>query len=125
MPSVGPFFLFDHRLLLTFCYIFCFLDEAKKRLKKEGYEQLSERDDWSLEAGKKYFFARNHSTIIAFAIGKRFFFGRRGRLLIFFIVCNAFRFFIVDTDIITTLLLTDLLLGMDFTSSELIPIAPV
>ncbi|KMZ75010.1 Aspartyl aminopeptidase, putative, expressed [Zostera marina] len=48
------------------------VDEAKKRLKKEGYEQLSERDDWSLEAGKKYFFARNHSTIIAFAIGKRF-----------------------------------------------------
>lgn len=48
------------------------VDEAKKRLEKEGYEQVSERDDWSLEVGKKYFFTRNYSTIIAFAIGKRF-----------------------------------------------------
>lgn len=46
-------------------------DEAKRRLKQAGYVQLSEREDWVLESGKKYFFTRNQSTIIAFAIGKR------------------------------------------------------
>lgn len=48
------------------------LDEAKKRLVNAGYEQLLEREDWKLEAGKKYFFTRNYSTIIAFAIGKKY-----------------------------------------------------
>ncbi|XAR50313.1 Aspartyl aminopeptidase [Bertholletia excelsa] len=48
------------------------VDEAKKRLKSAGYQQISEREDWSLEAGKKYFFTRNHSTIVAFAIGKKY-----------------------------------------------------
>ncbi|KAK6127608.1 hypothetical protein DH2020_038646 [Rehmannia glutinosa] len=48
------------------------VDEAKKRLRSVGYEQVSERDDWKLEAGKKYFFTRNHSTIVAFAIGKKY-----------------------------------------------------
>lgn len=33
--------------------------------------QLSERDEWKLEAGKKYYFTRNHSTIVAFAVGKK------------------------------------------------------
>ncbi|XP_028791681.1 probable aspartyl aminopeptidase isoform X1 [Neltuma alba] len=48
------------------------VDEAKKRLQSAGYEQLSERDDWKLAAGKKYFFTRNHSTIVAFAVGKKY-----------------------------------------------------
>ncbi|GMQ09807.1 hypothetical protein CsSME_00053062 [Camellia sinensis var. sinensis] len=48
------------------------VDEAKKRLTSAGYEQVSERGDWSLEAGKTYFFTRNHSTIVAFAIGKKY-----------------------------------------------------
>ncbi|KAG6686275.1 hypothetical protein I3843_11G009500 [Carya illinoinensis] len=48
------------------------IDEAKKRLVNAGYEQLLEREDWKLEAGKKYFFTRNYSTIIAFAIGKKY-----------------------------------------------------
>lgn len=48
------------------------VDEAKKRLKGAGYVQLLERDDWKLEAGKKYYFTRNHSTIVAFAIGKKY-----------------------------------------------------
>ncbi|XP_052874215.1 probable aspartyl aminopeptidase [Gossypium arboreum] len=43
-------------------------DEAKKRLQKVGYEQVVEREDWKLEAGKRYFLTRNHSTIVAFAI---------------------------------------------------------
>ncbi|OWM65483.1 probable aspartyl aminopeptidase [Punica granatum] len=48
------------------------VDEAKRRLVKAGYERISEREDWKLEAGKKYFFTRNHSTIVAFAIGKKY-----------------------------------------------------
>lgn len=48
------------------------VDEAKKRLKKAGFEQVSEREDWNLEPGKKYFFTRNYSTIVAFAIGERY-----------------------------------------------------
>lgn len=49
-----------------------FADESKRRLRIAGYEQVSERDDWKLEAGKKYFFTRNYSTIVAFAIGKKY-----------------------------------------------------
>ncbi|PKA57753.1 putative aspartyl aminopeptidase [Apostasia shenzhenica] len=48
------------------------VDEAKKRLTKAGFEQVSERENWKLECGKKYFFTRNHSTIVAFAIGERY-----------------------------------------------------
>ncbi|KAF3436845.1 hypothetical protein FNV43_RR19598 [Rhamnella rubrinervis] len=48
------------------------VDEAKKRLRSVGYEQVLEREDWKLEAGKRYFFTRNHSTIVAFAIGKKY-----------------------------------------------------
>ncbi|KAI8019027.1 putative aspartyl aminopeptidase [Camellia lanceoleosa] len=48
------------------------VDEAKKRLSSARYEQVSEREDWSLQAGKKYFFTRNYSTIVAFAIGKKY-----------------------------------------------------
>ncbi|KAI4342507.1 hypothetical protein MLD38_027129 [Melastoma candidum] len=48
------------------------VDEAKRRLRDAGFDQVSERDDWKLEAGKKYFFTRNHSTIVAFAIGRKY-----------------------------------------------------
>ncbi|PNX63457.1 aspartyl aminopeptidase [Trifolium pratense] len=48
------------------------VDEAKKQLKTAGYQQISEKENWELKAGHKYFFTRNHSTIVAFAIGKRF-----------------------------------------------------
>ncbi|XP_040985718.1 probable aspartyl aminopeptidase isoform X2 [Juglans microcarpa x Juglans regia] len=48
------------------------IDEAKKRLVAAGYEQVLEREDWKLEVGKKYFFTRNYSSIIAFAIGKKY-----------------------------------------------------
>ncbi|XP_010930126.1 probable aspartyl aminopeptidase [Elaeis guineensis] len=48
------------------------VDEAKKRLKQARFNQISEREDWVLESGKKYFFTRNYSTIVAFAIGKKY-----------------------------------------------------
>ncbi|GMP67382.1 hypothetical protein CsSME_00027385 [Camellia sinensis var. sinensis] len=35
------------------------VDAVKKRLSSAGYKQVSEREDWSLQAGKKYFFTRN------------------------------------------------------------------
>ncbi|GMH01164.1 hypothetical protein Nepgr_003003 [Nepenthes gracilis] len=46
--------------------------EARRRLEIAGFELLSEREDWRLQVGKKYFFTRNHSTIVAFAIGKKY-----------------------------------------------------
>ena len=41
------------------------------RLEKHGFKKLSERDLWSdkLEAGGKYYFTRNGSGLIAFAVG--------------------------------------------------------
>ncbi|XP_058787149.1 probable aspartyl aminopeptidase [Vicia villosa] len=48
------------------------VDEAKKQLQAAGYEQISEKEVWELKAGHKYFFTRNHSTIVAFAVGKRY-----------------------------------------------------
>ncbi|XP_062202835.1 probable aspartyl aminopeptidase [Phragmites australis] len=49
------------------------VDEAKRQLKAAGFAQLSEREEWAgLEPGRKYFFTRNHSTIVAFAIGAKY-----------------------------------------------------
>ncbi|CAN6469747.1 unnamed protein product [Victoria cruziana] len=48
------------------------VDEAKKRLKGAGFVHISEREDWELRTGGKYFFTRNHTTIVAFAIGKKY-----------------------------------------------------
>lgn len=48
------------------------VDEAKKRLQSAGYKHISEKEEWELKAGHKYFFTRNHSTIVAFAVGKRY-----------------------------------------------------
>ncbi|KAK2971379.1 hypothetical protein RJ640_030345 [Escallonia rubra] len=48
------------------------VDEAKRMLKISGYEQVFEREEWSLQPGKKYFFTRNYSTIVAFAVGKKY-----------------------------------------------------
>lgn len=58
-------------LFLLMLKFFLSLDEAKKLLKESGFVQVSERDNWNLEAGKRYFFTRNYSTIVAFAIGKK------------------------------------------------------
>lgn len=49
-----------------------FAGESKERLVKAGFVQLSERETWNLNLGGKYFFTRNHSTILAFAIGKKY-----------------------------------------------------
>ncbi|KAL5717681.1 aspartyl aminopeptidase [Ranunculus cassubicifolius] len=48
------------------------VDVAKNRLKQSGFQQISEREDWNLQPGNKYFFTRNYSTIVAFAIGEKY-----------------------------------------------------
>ena len=54
----------------------CFhaIQESVRRLKLVGYQEIFERDGWrnKLEAGGKYFFTRNDSSIIAFAVGKKY-----------------------------------------------------
>eukprot|EP00899_Mesostigma_viride_P016728 jgi/Mesvir1/25056/Mv11900-RA.1 len=47
-------------------------DEAKQLLLRAGYQPLSESAPWDVRAGGKYFFTRNMSTIVAFALGSRF-----------------------------------------------------
>jgi len=37
-----------------------------------GYTRLSERDEWTLTPGGKYFFTRNMSSIVAFAVGEKY-----------------------------------------------------
>ena len=44
-------------------------DEASRRLVAAGYEKLSERAEWDLRPGGRYFFTRNASTVVAFAVG--------------------------------------------------------
>ncbi len=34
-----------------------------------GYKEISESEKWNLEVGGKYFFKKNHSSLIAFSIG--------------------------------------------------------
>ena len=36
-----------------------------------GFERLSERVEWALRPGGRYFFTRNYSTIVAFAVGAK------------------------------------------------------
>mgnify|MGYP003886652687 CR=1 FL=1 len=54
------------------CSNFHAVAEAKRRLVEAGYQELSERSVWSLKAGGKYFFSRNASALVAFAIGEKY-----------------------------------------------------
>jgi len=49
-----------------------FVEFAKGELKSAGFTQIYESDAWNFEAGKKYFYTRNNSCIIAFNIGKKY-----------------------------------------------------
>lgn len=42
------------------------VSSMKSRLKEAGYQELKENDNWSIQAGGRYFVARNESSIIAF-----------------------------------------------------------
>ncbi|KAF2727849.1 hypothetical protein EJ04DRAFT_581739 [Polyplosphaeria fusca] len=50
--------------------VFHAVDAVARDLEKAGYEKLSERDDWELKAGGKYYLDRNGSSLIAFAVGE-------------------------------------------------------
>ncbi|KAL5117502.1 vacuolar aminopeptidase 1 [Pleosporales sp. CAS-2024a] len=50
--------------------VFHAVDAVAKQLEREGYTKLSERQDWALKAGGKYYVARNGSSLIAFAVGE-------------------------------------------------------
>ena len=49
--------------------VFHAVDAVAKDLEKAGYKKLSERDDWELKQGGKYYVDRNGSSIIAFSVG--------------------------------------------------------
>ncbi|SFQ18469.1 aspartyl aminopeptidase [Butyrivibrio proteoclasticus] len=55
----------------------CFhvVDNLKKELVKNGYLELSEKEEWNLKAKGKYFVTRNDSSIISFRIPKKDFKG--------------------------------------------------
>ena len=49
------------------------VEEVAKVLKEHGFVQLSERENWTdLKPNGKYFFTRNASTILAFAVGGKY-----------------------------------------------------
>jgi aspartyl aminopeptidase len=49
----------------------CVPAEAKRQLLDAGFKLLSESDDWDLQPGGRYFFTRNMSCLVAFAIGEK------------------------------------------------------
>lgn len=49
--------------------VFHAVEAVAKDLEKAGYKKLSERDDWHLKQGGKYYLDRNGSSIIAFSVG--------------------------------------------------------
>lgn len=48
----------------------CFhaVDNIRKMLEEQGFEELQETEDWTLEAGRGYYVVRNDSSVIAFRI---------------------------------------------------------
>ncbi|XP_024973137.1 probable aspartyl aminopeptidase isoform X1 [Cynara cardunculus var. scolymus] len=46
--------------------------EAKRQLVDAGFHLLSENDEWDLKPGGRYFFTRNMSCLVAFAIGEKY-----------------------------------------------------
>jgi aspartyl aminopeptidase len=48
------------------------VNQCRERLVKHGFEELRERERWSIAEGGRYYFTRNQSTIVAFVAGGRF-----------------------------------------------------
>ncbi|KAF9599379.1 hypothetical protein IFM89_036865 [Coptis chinensis] len=46
--------------------------EAKRQLIAAGFHLLKENDAWDLKPGGRYFFTRNMSSLVAFAIGQKY-----------------------------------------------------
>eukprot|EP00199_Chlamydomonas_sp_CCMP681_P000378 CAMPEP_0119116542 /NCGR_PEP_ID=MMETSP1180-20130426/52340_1 /TAXON_ID=3052 ORGANISM="Chlamydomonas cf sp, Strain CCMP681" /NCGR_SAMPLE_ID=MMETSP1180 /ASSEMBLY_ACC=CAM_ASM_000741 /LENGTH=537 /DNA_ID=CAMNT_0007105703 /DNA_START=126 /DNA_END=1739 /DNA_ORIENTATION=- len=45
------------------------VEEASQRLMAAGFQHISEKAQWDIQPGGKYFFTRNTTTIVAFAVG--------------------------------------------------------
>lgn len=45
---------------------------VRAQLVQQGFKHLQEKENWQLQPNGKYFFTRNGSTIVAFAIGGAF-----------------------------------------------------
>ncbi|GLC36510.1 hypothetical protein PLESTB_000156400 [Pleodorina starrii] len=48
------------------------VDEARKVLLAAGFKHLQEKDKWDVVPGGRYFFTRNATTIVAFAVGQKY-----------------------------------------------------
>jgi aspartyl aminopeptidase len=48
------------------------VDTAKRLLHSNGFIEVSEKNAWKLEKGGRYFYTRNQSSLVAFAIGGQF-----------------------------------------------------
>lgn len=46
------------------------VENAAAMLKEHGFQELQESDEWSLQAGAKYFVMKNSSAFLAFTVGK-------------------------------------------------------
>ncbi|KAF5729415.1 aspartyl aminopeptidase [Tripterygium wilfordii] len=46
--------------------------EAKRQLLASGFHLLNENDEWDLKPGGRYFFTRNMSSLVAFAVGEKY-----------------------------------------------------
>jgi aspartyl aminopeptidase len=60
------FFFFFFLIYATFSAA-----EAKRQLIAAGFHLLNENDEWDLKPGGRYFFTRNMSCLVAFAIGEK------------------------------------------------------
>ena len=48
------------------------VEEAGRKLIAAGFQLIVEKEAWSIKAGGKYFFTRNMTTIVAFAVGAKY-----------------------------------------------------
>ncbi|TKY51675.1 aspartyl aminopeptidase [Spatholobus suberectus] len=46
--------------------------EAKRQLIAAGFDMLNENQEWDLKPGGRYFFTRNMSCLVAFAVGEKY-----------------------------------------------------
>ncbi|CAL0299750.1 unnamed protein product [Lupinus luteus] len=46
--------------------------EAKRQLISAGFHLLNENEEWDLKPGGRYFFTRNMSSLVAFAVGEKY-----------------------------------------------------
>ncbi|XP_074290089.1 putative aspartyl aminopeptidase isoform X2 [Silene latifolia] len=46
--------------------------EAKRQLLSAGFDLLDESEEWDLKPGGRYFFTRNMSSLVAFAVGEKY-----------------------------------------------------